>query len=86
MSKYFSSPTEEAAVWTSYVIIGASVGGSLLVFALGCLCIISIISWQRRRVRAMVLVKGAEITGSPNYRSSQISCLGAGQNRHRVNS
>ncbi|XP_032908275.1 T-cell surface glycoprotein CD4 [Catharus ustulatus] len=43
---------EEAAVWTNYVIIGASVGGSLLVFALGCLCIISNISWQRRRQRA----------------------------------
>ncbi|NXU04443.1 CD4 protein, partial [Buphagus erythrorhynchus] len=50
--KHFSSPTEEAAVWTNYVIIGASVGGSLLVFALGCLCIISGTSWQRRRQRA----------------------------------
>ncbi|NWI43189.1 CD4 protein, partial [Picathartes gymnocephalus] len=43
---------EEAPVWTNYVIIGASVGGSLLVFALGCLCISSGISWQRRRQRA----------------------------------
>ncbi|NWY64894.1 CD4 protein, partial [Erithacus rubecula] len=43
---------EEAAVWTNYVIIGASVGGSLLVFALGCLCIISVKNWQRRRQRA----------------------------------
>ncbi|NXM93983.1 CD4 protein, partial [Sylvia borin] len=43
---------EEAPVWINYVIIGASVGGSLLAFALGCLCIISGISWQRRRQRA----------------------------------
>ncbi|NXB10743.1 CD4 protein, partial [Cnemophilus loriae] len=43
---------EEAPVWINYVIIGASVGGSLLVFTLGCLCIISGISWQRRRQRA----------------------------------
>ncbi|XP_066031535.1 T-cell surface glycoprotein CD4 isoform X2 [Chamaea fasciata] len=43
---------EEAPVWISYVIIGASIGGSLLAFALGCLCIISGISWQRRRQRA----------------------------------
>ncbi|NXR59311.1 CD4 protein, partial [Rhadina sibilatrix] len=43
---------EEAPVWISYVIIGASVGGSLLAFALGCLCIINGISWQQRRRRA----------------------------------
>ncbi|NXS84024.1 CD4 protein, partial [Erpornis zantholeuca] len=43
---------EEAPTWIKYVIIGASVGGSLLVFVLGCLCIISGISWQRRRQRA----------------------------------
>ncbi|NWV06217.1 CD4 protein, partial [Ptilonorhynchus violaceus] len=43
---------EEASVWINYVIIGASVGGSVLVFALACLCIISGISWQRRRQRA----------------------------------
>ncbi|NXU37014.1 CD4 protein, partial [Drymodes brunneopygia] len=43
---------EEAPVWINYVIIGASVGGSLLLFALGCLCILSGISWQRRRKRA----------------------------------
>ncbi|NXS30332.1 CD4 protein, partial [Pomatostomus ruficeps] len=45
-------PVEEAPAWINYVIIGASVGGSLLVFALGCLCIISGTSWQRRRQRA----------------------------------
>ncbi|NXQ33810.1 CD4 protein, partial [Alaudala cheleensis] len=43
---------EEAPVWINYVIIGASVGGSLLAFALGCLCIISGVSRQRRRKRA----------------------------------
>ncbi|NXY35298.1 CD4 protein, partial [Pomatorhinus ruficollis] len=43
---------EEAPVWINYVIIGAIVGGSLLAFALGCLCIISGISWRRRRQRA----------------------------------
>ncbi|KAF1432522.1 T-cell surface glycoprotein CD4, partial [Spheniscus magellanicus] len=43
---------EEAPVWISYVVIGASIGGSVLVFGLACLCIISSISWQRRRQRA----------------------------------
>ncbi|NXP01437.1 CD4 protein, partial [Certhia brachydactyla] len=43
---------EEAPVWINHVIIGASVGGSLLAFALGCLCIISGISSHRRRQRA----------------------------------
>ncbi|NWR41247.1 CD4 protein, partial [Regulus satrapa] len=43
---------EEAPTWINYVIIGASVGGSLLVLALGWLCIISGINWQRRRLRA----------------------------------
>ncbi|NXO71024.1 CD4 protein, partial [Phainopepla nitens] len=43
---------EEAPVWINYVIIGASAGGSLLAFALGCLCIISGRSWQQRRQRA----------------------------------
>ncbi|KFP73300.1 T-cell surface glycoprotein CD4, partial [Acanthisitta chloris] len=43
---------EEAPSWISYVITGASVGGSVLVFALACLCIINGTSWQRRRQRA----------------------------------
>ncbi|NXE95209.1 CD4 protein, partial [Menura novaehollandiae] len=43
---------EEDPVSINYVIIGASVGGSVLVFALACLCIISGISWQRRSQRA----------------------------------
>ncbi|NWI50147.1 CD4 protein, partial [Calyptomena viridis] len=43
---------EEDTVWTSYVVTGAIVGGGILVFALVCLCIISGISWQRRRQRA----------------------------------
>ncbi|NXN89103.1 CD4 protein, partial [Bombycilla garrulus] len=43
---------EEAPVWINYVITGASAGGSLLAFALGCLCIISGRSWQQRRQRA----------------------------------
>ncbi|NWH44154.1 CD4 protein, partial [Fregata magnificens] len=41
---------EEAPVWISYVVIGAVIGGSVLVFGLACL--ISSISWQRRRQRA----------------------------------
>lgn len=45
-------PVEEATVWISYVVIGASIGGSVLVFGLACLCITSGISWQRRRQRA----------------------------------
>ncbi|KFW03298.1 T-cell surface glycoprotein CD4, partial [Fulmarus glacialis] len=43
---------EEAPVWISYVVIGASIGGSVLVLGLACLCITSGISWQRRRQRA----------------------------------
>ncbi|NXK07874.1 CD4 protein, partial [Herpetotheres cachinnans] len=43
---------EEAPVWISYTAIGASVGGSILVFGLACLCIVNGISWQRRRQRA----------------------------------
>ncbi|NXS51575.1 CD4 protein, partial [Brachypteracias leptosomus] len=45
-------PVEEAPVWISYAVIGASIGGSVLVFGFACLCIISGISWQRRRQRA----------------------------------
>ncbi|KAF2981668.1 hypothetical protein EK904_001131 [Melospiza melodia maxima] len=48
----FHYHVEEASVWINNVIIGASIGGSLLVFALGCLCIISGVRWQRRRQRA----------------------------------
>ncbi|NXI35208.1 CD4 protein, partial [Galbula dea] len=44
-------PVEEASVWISYVIIGASIGGSVLAFGLVCLCTIHGISWQRRRQR-----------------------------------
>ncbi|NXP25531.1 CD4 protein, partial [Scytalopus superciliaris] len=43
---------EEAPAWIIYVVTGASVAGSILVFVLVCLCIISGISWQRRRKRA----------------------------------
>ncbi|NXG21207.1 CD4 protein, partial [Grallaria varia] len=43
---------EEAPVWMNYVVTGASVGGSVLVFALVCLCIISGVNWQRGRQRA----------------------------------
>ncbi|XP_050187965.1 T-cell surface glycoprotein CD4-like [Myiozetetes cayanensis] len=42
---------EEAPVWINYVVTGASAGGSVLAFALVCLCIISGINWQRRRQR-----------------------------------
>ncbi|NXT52953.1 CD4 protein, partial [Pluvianellus socialis] len=45
-------PVEEAPVWSSYAVIGASIGGSVLVFGLVCLCIINGISWQQRRQRA----------------------------------
>uniref|UniRef100_A0A8B9PT75 Ig-like domain-containing protein n=1 Tax=Apteryx owenii TaxID=8824 RepID=A0A8B9PT75_APTOW len=43
---------EEAPVWISYVVIGASTGASVLVFGIACLCIIAGMSWQRRRQRA----------------------------------
>ncbi|XP_067997781.1 T-cell surface glycoprotein CD4 [Melanerpes formicivorus] len=45
-------PVEEAPAWTSYVVIGASVGGSVLVLSLVCLCIISGVRRQQRRQRA----------------------------------
>ena len=78
VSEYFSPSTEEAPVWISYAVIGASIGGSVLVFGLACLCIISGISWQQRRVSGLVPVKGEEMTISPNHRRSLIFCLGAG--------
>ncbi|NXC75952.1 CD4 protein, partial [Anhinga anhinga] len=40
---------EEAPVWISYVVTGASIGGSILVFGL---VFISGINWHRRRLRA----------------------------------
>ncbi|NXI93258.1 CD4 protein, partial [Psophia crepitans] len=43
---------EETPAWISYVVIAASVGGSVLVFGLAYLFIINCISWQRRRQRA----------------------------------
>nr|XP_021148404.1 T-cell surface glycoprotein CD4 [Columba livia]XP_021148405.1 T-cell surface glycoprotein CD4 [Columba livia]XP_021148406.1 T-cell surface glycoprotein CD4 [Columba livia]XP_021148407.1 T-cell surface glycoprotein CD4 [Columba livia] len=55
-----SYPVEEAPVWISYVVIGASVGGSVLVFVLACLCTISGISWQRRRQRAKRMVQARQ--------------------------
>uniref|UniRef100_A0A663F3B4 Ig-like domain-containing protein n=1 Tax=Aquila chrysaetos chrysaetos TaxID=223781 RepID=A0A663F3B4_AQUCH len=51
---------EEAPVWISYVVIGASIGGSVLVFGLACLCIISGISWQRRRQRAKRMARARQ--------------------------
>ncbi|XP_074890889.1 T-cell surface glycoprotein CD4 [Buteo buteo] len=51
---------EEAPVWIIYVIIGASIGGSVLVFGLACLCIISGISWQRRRQRAKRMARARQ--------------------------
>ncbi|XP_010126650.1 PREDICTED: T-cell surface glycoprotein CD4-like [Chlamydotis macqueenii] len=51
---------EEAPVWISYVVTGASIGGSVLAFGLACLCIISGISWQRRRQRAKRMVRARQ--------------------------
>ncbi|XP_009809656.1 T-cell surface glycoprotein CD4 [Gavia stellata] len=53
-------PVEEAPVWISYVVIGASIGGSALAFGLACLCIISGISWQRRRQRAKRMARARQ--------------------------
>ncbi|NWS73354.1 CD4 protein, partial [Crotophaga sulcirostris] len=47
-----SYSVEEAPVWITYVVIAASIAGSVLVFVFACLFIISGISWQRRRQRA----------------------------------
>ncbi|NXN38085.1 CD4 protein, partial [Rhinoptilus africanus] len=55
-----SYPVEEAPVWISYVVTGASIGGSVLVFGLACLCIISGISWQRRRQRAKRMIRARQ--------------------------
>ncbi|NXH10239.1 CD4 protein, partial [Bucco capensis] len=43
---------EEAPTWMSYVVTGASIAGSVLLFGLACLCIIHGVRWQRRRQRA----------------------------------
>ncbi|XP_050751081.1 T-cell surface glycoprotein CD4-like [Gymnogyps californianus] len=53
-------PVEEAPVWISYAVIGASIGGSVLVFGLACLCIISGISWQQRRQRAKRMARARQ--------------------------
>ncbi|KFQ38400.1 T-cell surface glycoprotein CD4, partial [Mesitornis unicolor] len=55
-----SYPVEEASVWIRYVITGASIGGSMLVFGLACLCIISGISWQRRRQQAKRMIRARQ--------------------------
>lgn len=81
VSEYFSPSTEEVSVWISYVVIGASIGGSVLGFGLACLCIISGRRWQRRRVSSLVPETGEEQTNSPNPRKSLFLGLGAGQNR-----
>ncbi|XP_010073782.1 PREDICTED: T-cell surface glycoprotein CD4-like [Pterocles gutturalis] len=51
---------EEAPLWISYAIIGSCVGGSVLVFGLACLCIISSISWQRKRQRAKRMARARQ--------------------------
>ncbi|XP_021251746.1 T-cell surface glycoprotein CD4 isoform X2 [Numida meleagris] len=43
---------EEARVWSSYTVIGAIIGASVLVIGLACLSIIVGMRWQRRRKRA----------------------------------
>ncbi|NXX56324.1 CD4 protein, partial [Scopus umbretta] len=53
-------PVEEAPVWISYVVIGTSIGGSILVFGLACLCIVSSISWQRRRQRVKRMARARQ--------------------------
>ncbi|NXR03758.1 CD4 protein, partial [Sagittarius serpentarius] len=53
-------PVEEAPTWSSYVVIGASTGGSVFVFGLACLCIISGISWQRRRQQAKRMARARQ--------------------------
>ncbi|NXQ91968.1 CD4 protein, partial [Nyctibius grandis] len=53
-------PVEEASVWIRYVVIGASIGGSVLLFGLACMCIISGISWQRRRQRAKRMARARQ--------------------------
>ncbi|NXA53262.1 CD4 protein, partial [Nothocercus julius] len=43
---------EEAPVWITHVVTGASIGGSVLVLGIACLCMISGMNWHRRRQRA----------------------------------
>ncbi|NXO03608.1 CD4 protein, partial [Rhinopomastus cyanomelas] len=51
---------EEAPDWIIYTVTGASIGGSVLVFGLACLCIIGGISWQRRRQRAKRMARARQ--------------------------
>ncbi|XP_074015697.1 T-cell surface glycoprotein CD4 [Numenius arquata] len=51
---------EEAPVWMSYVVIGTSIAGSVLVFGLACLCIVSGINWQQRRKRAKRMIQARQ--------------------------
>ncbi|XP_061844754.1 T-cell surface glycoprotein CD4 isoform X2 [Colius striatus] len=53
-------PVEEASAWISYMVTGASIGGSILVLGLACLCIVSGISWQRRRQRAKRMARARQ--------------------------
>ncbi|NXG92419.1 CD4 protein, partial [Stercorarius parasiticus] len=55
-----SYPVGEAPVWISYAVTGASIGGSVLLFGLACLCVISGISWQRRRQRAKRMIRARQ--------------------------
>ncbi|NXA41889.1 CD4 protein, partial [Eudromia elegans] len=43
---------EEAPVWITHVVIGASIGASVLVLGFTCLCITTGMKWHRRRQRA----------------------------------
>uniref|UniRef100_A0A8C3JM86 Ig-like domain-containing protein n=1 Tax=Calidris pygmaea TaxID=425635 RepID=A0A8C3JM86_9CHAR len=60
ITEYFSPSAEEAPVWMSYVVIGTSIAGSVLVFGLACLGIISGIRWQRRRQRAKRMIQARQ--------------------------
>ncbi|NWY02756.1 CD4 protein, partial [Nothoprocta ornata] len=43
---------EEAPVWITHMVIGASIGASVLVLGITCLCVITGMNWHRRRQRA----------------------------------
>lgn len=81
VSDDFSPSTEEAPTWMSYTVIGVIIGAGVLMFVFACLGIMAGMSWQRRRVSALVPMKDKERKISPDHRRNLIFSLELGQNR-----
>lgn len=65
----------------SYTVIGVIIGAGVLMFVFACLGIMAGMSWQRRRVSALVPMKDKERKISPDHRRNLIFSLELGQNR-----